>query len=248
MLRRILAAAFVAATAVAALPAAETIPNPTVSAAVSGGERGQAFGALTAADLAQSHYIETEHLFAGSANAYDKDGTWAVDGVWSVKPAKTAEYKVRMLVRRPADPARFNGVVVVEWLNVTALMEGAADYSQMKEEIERGGYAWVGIGAQASGVNAPRTGLKAWDGQRYASLAHPGDAYSYDIFAQGAQAIRHPKGVDPLGGVRIRHLIATGRSQSAFRLVTFLNAFHRRGPIFNGYLVHSRGANAAGLK
>jgi hypothetical protein len=164
-----------------------------------------------------------------------------------VKPARTADYKVRMLVRRPADPRRFNGVVVVEWLNVTAMLEGAADYMQMKEEIEREGYAWAGIGAQASGVNAPRTGLKAWDAERYASLAHPGDAYSYDIFAQGAQAILHPKGTDPLGGLRLQQFIATGRSQSAFRLVTFVNAFHARTHLFNGYLVHSRGANAAGL-
>src|SRR5437868_15515919 len=95
-----------------------------------------------------------------------------------------------MLVRLPADPARFNGVVIVEWLNVTAMAEGAADYMQMKEEIERRGYAWVGIGAQASGVNAPRTGLKAWDPERYGSLVHPGDAFSYDIFSQAMQAVR----------------------------------------------------------
>lgn len=28
-------------------------------------------------------------------------------------------YVTRVLVRRPTDPARFNGTVVVEWLNVT---------------------------------------------------------------------------------------------------------------------------------
>ena len=233
--------------AASVLGAAETVPNPTVSAPVGGAGRGQAFGAATAADLAQSHYTEAEYFFSGTANSYDKDGPWGVDGTWKVKPAKTADYKVRMLVRRPSDPRRFNGVVVVEWLNVTAMLEGAADYVQMKEEIEREGYTWVGIGAQASGVNAPRTGLKAWDAERYASLTHPGDAYSYDVFAQGAQAILHPKGTDPLGGLRIRQFIATGRSQSAFRLVTFLNAFHARTHLFNGYLVHSRGANAAGL-
>ena len=164
-----------------------------------------------------------------------------------MKPATTAEYKVRFVVRRPADAARFNGVVIVEWLNVSGLQEGAADYMQMKEEIEREGYAWVGIGAQAAGVNTPRVGLKAWDPERYGALIHPGDAYSYDIFSQGTQAILHPKGVDPLGGLRVRHAIATGRSQSAFRLVTYINAFHPRTHIFNGFLVHSRGANAAGL-
>jgi alpha/beta hydrolase family protein len=96
-------------------------------------------------------------------------------------------------------------------------------------------------------VNAPRTGLKAWDPTRYASLVHPGDAYSYDIFAQGGQALLHPNAIDPLGGLRVRQMIATGRSQSAFRLVTYVNAVHPLSRLFNGYFVHSRGANAAGL-
>jgi hypothetical protein len=226
--------------------AVDPVANPAVAGPVAGG-RGQPFGALSASDLAQSHYTEAEYFFSGTAASFEKDGAWGVDGAWRVKPSKTADYRVRMLVRRPADAARFNGIVVVEWLNVTAMLEGAADFIQMKEEIEREGYAWVGIGAQASGVNAPRTGLKAFDAARYGSLEHPGDAYSYDMFSQGVQAILHPKGVDPLGGLRVRKTIATGRSQSAFRLVTYINAFHARAQLFDGYLVHSRGANAAGL-
>src|SRR4029077_10870271 len=104
------------------------------------------------------------------------------------------------LIRRPTDARRFNGIVVVEWLNVTAQSEGAADFMQMQEELIRSGYAWVGVGAQAVGVNSG-TGLKAWDAARYGSLVHPGDAYSYDIYSQAAQAIRHPAAQDPLGGL-----------------------------------------------
>jgi hypothetical protein len=59
--------------------------------------------------------------------------------------------------------------------------------------------------------------------------------------------VRHPKGEDPLGGLRVRQLLSTGRSQSAFRLVTYVNAFHPMTHAFDGYFVHSRGANAAGL-
>ena len=43
-------------------------------------------------------------------------------------------------------------------------------------------------------------------------------------------------------------MIATGRSQSAFRLVTYINAVHPLAHPFDGYLVHSRGANASGFK
>ena len=42
-------------------------------------------------------------------------------------------------------------------------------------------------------------------------------------------------------------MLATGRSQSAFRLVTYINAVHPHARLFDGYVVHSRGANAAGL-
>jgi hypothetical protein len=191
--------------------------------------------------------MEEERFFSGTATAYQKVGTWGIDGVWEAAPNAKADYRVRMVVRRPVDPARFNGVLIVEWLNVSARLEGAADYSQMEDEIVRGGYAWVGIGAQSDGINAPGTGLKAWDATRYAPLVHPGDAYSYDIFSQGAQALRHPEGVDPLGGLRIRYMIATGRSQSAFRLVTYINAVHPIAHLFDGYLVHSRSSSASGI-
>jgi hypothetical protein len=226
--------------------AAPEIATPTVSAVVTGGTHGQPFGGLSGTDL-PAGYIEEERFISGSATSFTKSGEWGIDGRWALTPAGTAPFKVRMLVRRPKDAARFNGVVVVEWLNVTAQLEGAADYMQMQEEIVRDGYAWVGVGAQAVGVNAPGTGLKAWDAARYGSLTHPGDAYSYDIYSQAAQAVRHPKGEDPLGGLRVRQLLSTGRSQSAFRLVTYVNAFHPMTHAFDGYFVHSRGANAAGL-
>lgn len=237
--------ALVAAALTAAAPAA--VPNPIVSTPAAAGSHGGAFGAAATADLAASKYTETEYFVAGTAHAYEKDGAWGLDGVWKTKEGKPADYKVRMLVQRPVDARRFNGIVVVEWLNVTAMQEGAADLMQMKEEIVRQGYAWVGVGAQASGVNAPRTGLKAWDAVRYESLVHPGDAFSYDIFSQAAQAVRRPQGVKPLGDLQVKTMLATGRSQSAFRLVTYINAFHPHTHLFDGYLVHSRGANAAGL-
>jgi Alpha/beta hydrolase domain len=220
--------------------------SPALSAPVTGGTRGQAFGAWSEKDN-PAGFVEEERFLSGTATAYAKSGTWGVDGNWGVAPATTAPYAVRMLVRRPREASRFNGVVVVEWLNVTAQLEGAADYQQMQELLVRDGYAWVGVGAQAVGVNAPRTGLKAWDPSRYAPLVHPGDAYSYDIFSQAAQAIRHPARENALAGLSVRHVIATGRSQSAFRLVTYINAVHPILRLFDGYLVHSRGANAAGL-
>ena len=140
-----------------------------------------------------------------------------------------------MLVRRPVDPRRFNGIVVVEWLNVTALMEGAADFIQMQELLLREGYAWVGVGVQAAGVNTPRSGLKAWDPTRYGSLEHPGDNYAWDIYSQAGQALRHPDGIDPLGGLRIREMLSIGRSQSAAFMIGYINAIHPLSHVYDGY-------------
>jgi hypothetical protein len=216
---------------------------PSISRPVTGG-RGQPFAALASVPPG---YLEEERFLSATATSYAKEGQWDVDGRWSVKPAATAPYTVRLLIRRPTDAKRFNGIVVVEWLNVTAQAEGAADFMQMEEELVREGYGWVGVGTQAVGVNAPRTGLKAWDAARYATLSHPGDAYSYDIFSQAARAVRQLGGDAPLGGLRIQKVLATGRSQSAFRLVTYINAIHPTARLFDGYFVHSRGSNAAGL-
>ena len=222
-------------------------PSPaTLEGPVTRGAQGQPFGGLGTALPAGR--VEEEWLLSGEATSYRRAGVWGVDGRWEVTPDETEPFTVRLLVRRPAEASAFNGVVVVEWLNVTAGAEGAADYMQMAEELVRGGYAWVGVGAQAVGIHAPGTGLKAWDPVRYEPLHHPGDRFSYDVFSHAARVLRSPGPGGPLGDLAPEHLIAAGRSQSAFRLVTYLNAFHGREPLFDGYFVHSRGATAAGLR
>jgi hypothetical protein len=84
--------------------------------------------------------------------------------------------------------------------------------------------------------------LKEVDPERYGSLAHPGDAYAYDMFSQAAQAIRHPEGLNPLDDLKVDAVIAAGESQSAFFMVTYINAFQPLYHLFDGYLVHSRGS------
>ena len=57
----------------------------------------------------------------------------------SVRPGTTAPYVTRILVRRPAEDADFNGTVVVEWLNVSGGVDANPDYSYLGDEIHRGG-------------------------------------------------------------------------------------------------------------
>jgi hypothetical protein len=81
--------------------------------------------------------------------------------------------------------------------------------------------------------------LVAHDAERYRDLHHPGDQASFDIFRQAGRALgpRRPTSVDPLAGLEVRRLIATGDSQSAMRLVTYLNALHRDAAVFDGFLL-----------
>jgi hypothetical protein len=58
----------------------DVVTNPTLTAPITGGTRGGAFGALSAEALATAGYIEQEYFFEGVATEYAKAGTWNVDG------------------------------------------------------------------------------------------------------------------------------------------------------------------------
>ena len=72
------------------------------------------------------------------------------------------------------------------------------------------------------------------------------DAWSFDIFSQVGRAVAETPG-QLLGDLEPTAVIAAGESQSAGYLTTLVNAVHPLDPVFDGFLVHSRGANAAPL-
>jgi hypothetical protein len=67
------------------------------------------------------------------------------------------------------------------------------------------------------------------------------------MYSQAARALRQPSGLDPLDGLVAQRVIATGESQSAGRLVTYVNAVHPVADIYDGFLIHSRGDNGAAI-
>lgn len=224
------------------------VAQPLVEGPVTGGS-GAPFVAASLFDLAEVGYRQDEYFLTGTATSYRNVGALGVDGTWTVEPAASADYKTRIVVHRPIDPRRFNGTVIVEWLNVSGGLDAAADWIMAHTEFTRSGYAWVGVSAQYIGIEGGTPllpsltpmPLKTIDPVRYASLAHPGDSFSYDIFAQAAQAVLRPRGVDPLDGLHPELLLAAGESQSAFRMTVYVNALHPRDDIFDGFFIHSRG-------
>lgn len=231
--------------------ASAAVPVPTVTGPVTG--PGFPFVASTSFDLTPLGYTETEFFLSGTATGYTSAAPLGTDGRWSATPGNTATYQTRMLVRRPADAARFNGTVLVEWLNVTAGLDAAPDWIFAHTMLIREGFAWVGVSAQVVGISGGSNplglnlSLKAINSVRYGSLVHPGDSFSYDMFSQVAAAIRDAGGTRPLGELRVKRVIAIGESQSAFRLVTYVNAIHPIARVYDGFLIHSRSGGGAPL-
>jgi hypothetical protein len=208
-------------------------------------------------DLAANGYVEHEYFASGTAMAFKAD-SMPSDGKWTISPTTSAAYKTRILVREPANPAHFNGTVIVEWMNVSA-GESAPDWDFLNPMLMRDGYAYVGVSAQALGVNGGKallgtpgssggpSGLVNEEPARYGTLHHPGDQYALDMFAQIGQALRAPRPA-ALGGLKPKHVLAIGESQSAFYLTTFADALQPRTNVFDGIFIHSRGGSGASLQ
>jgi len=228
------------------------VPSPSIEGPIT--NPGTPFVAATTFDLAQVGYEEAEYFISGTARAYVNSAPLGTDGRWSVTTGETAAYKTRILVYRPTNPKKFSGTVVVEWLNVSGGVDAAPDWVQGHVELLREGVAWVGVSAQIVGVEGGPTllglmsqPLKVVNPARYGSLHHPGDSFSYDIFSQAGQAIRTPSGPNPLGTLKAKRVIAIGESQSASRMVNYVNAIHPVAHIYDGFLIHSRGSFGAAL-
>ncbi|MFL6660970.1 MAG: alpha/beta hydrolase domain-containing protein [Rhizobacter sp.] len=228
------------ALAAFALPAL-SVPNPIVTGPIqSTGTPGDAahdyIFFATAHELAPQRYVEQEFFVEGWANRYTTPAAADAIVISSGHP-----YRTRVIVRRPADAKDFNGTVLVEWTNVTNGFDAENVWFFGWEHFVRAGYAWVGVSAQRVGVDR----LKTWSPSRYGALdvtaggTITDDSLSYDIYSQVGQALRSPRGVDLLGGLRPKTFVSTGESQSASRLATYANAVIPLGNVYDGMLLLS---------
>ncbi len=134
----------------------DTVNDPVVTGPTSGGIRtGQPYG-TTMVPL-EDGWVEEEFFIEGTARTYT-----------ATTPQESA-YKSRILVRRPTDPADFNGTVILDWNNVTVPADRDVAWSPLHEVIMERGYMYVSVAAQRLGVEASPLGLKQWDPVRYGS-------------------------------------------------------------------------------
>jgi Alpha/beta hydrolase domain len=223
-------------------PAAQAeTPNPIVRGPVSGGVRG---------------YPQFASLYPMAANGYAEEEFFISGESTNLSSGRTLPYTTRIVVRRPVNPHRFNGTAVVEWVNVTGAADLETLWPSSGEWAMRQGYAWVSVSAQLVGTCCGPHSLKGWDPVRYAPILHPGDDYSFDIFSQAMAAVKRPHRnrtaldtparVDPMGGLRVEHIIAHGASQSAGRLTTYITGgYHQAADLADAFSVTRGGGSQA---
>ncbi len=226
----------------------------TLSGPITVGQVVEPESGATTGSTASYGYTEQEFFASGTADAFRATSAPS-DGRWKIAPDTSAPYKTRILVRLPTDPKRFNGTVVVEWLNVSS-GESSPDWDYLNPMLTRDGFGYVGVSAQSLGVDGgtgitsttgSSAGLVHQEPSRYGSLVHPGDQYALDIFAQVGRTLRLDKSPDLFSGLHPKHIIAVGESQSAFYLTTFADAIQPLTQTFDGIFIHSRGATGAPL-
>ena len=226
-------------------PEPEYLPVATPSVELPPADTGNLSLISTSFDLAAVGYVQEEFFLSGSASSFSNLSELGEDGRWEAEPAGTADYKTRVVVYRPASESDFSGTVFVEWLNVTAGFDVPAGWGAGHVEALRSGHAWVNVTAQRAGIEGTATPtlplfLKQANPARYGELDHPGDSFSYDMFSQVTAAIRDSAADGILGGFSAEVLIATGESQSASRLLSYINAIQPLYNAFDGFLVDSR--------
>jgi hypothetical protein len=204
---------------------------------------GTPFLGLGVFDLKALGYVVEEYFISGTAQSYKLTGEPTADGAWTAKPADTAPYATRIVVVRPADAKKFSGTVAVEWLNVTGGLDAGPDWTYSHREMLRSGMAYVGVSAQKVGVEGGQSlggagmPLKKANPARYGTLVHPGDNYAFDIFSQAGEAVKNGKVLGPL---KARHVLATGESQSAVFMTTYVDAIDPIARVYDGFYIHSR--------
>jgi len=114
-------------------------------------------------DLAAYGYVEEEYIISGHANIY----TWPSEEPRPLYQVKDAPYTSRILVRKPADQARFSGTVVFESVNNSRKISfPGAGWGLCFENILASGDAWLGYDVQLAGFRT----LEEFDPVRYAGL------------------------------------------------------------------------------
>ena len=231
---------------------AQTVPIPRVTGPLPVTADSYPFMAAnriqTPIDIAKLGYVEEEFLVSGTANVYN----WAVDGSVNVK-TPNAPYTTRILVRRPADPARFSGNVIVETVNNARNYDWSFIWPLSYDYFVERGDAFVAVTHKPEAIAA----LKKFNPKRYEllSFANPNPAEAcgtppatsdteeglkWDMISQVGALLKNKSATGPLPGFNVEYIYATTHTQE---LLTYINSVRSRAnlangkPVYDGYVI-----------
>ena len=154
-------ASFLAASRPASFPPAtgvRLLPE-TADSHIFGGSKHQ----VRPMDLAAYGYDEAEYLISGQAKMY----TWP-DGQEFPGIEAEGPYTNRFVIRKPADPARFSGNVIIEMNNwARGYDRPIAIWGNCADHVMKNGDAWVGVSVRSDIL----ANLRAFDPERYGELS-----------------------------------------------------------------------------
>jgi hypothetical protein len=165
----------------------------------------------------------------------------------TVGPAN-ASFKVRLLVRRPANPAKFSGMVLGE---PTHRGGNALICQYARFGIGKRGHLCADVMARPINLSNPNTagaGLHEFNLARYGSL-HVATDQTNEILAQVGRLLRSNLSGGPLAGYPVRTLVMGGTSDSSGATRAYMSSaamldhadlrMPDGGPIYEGFFVTS---------
>ena len=169
-------------------------------------------------DLAHFRYVTKEYFVTGTANGQP--------------------YKTRIVIRKPADNAKFSGFILAESMHPSGnpwVFHFTHTYSMTEGHI--------GLEILTSATQ----GFTEFNPQRYKDLA-VGQGQANEIIAQVGALIKSKQPNNPLAGLNVRKMILTGSSASAGVMVNYLPAhmvqrLSDMKPVFDGFMPTSNGGN-----
>ncbi|MCH7708987.1 MAG: hypothetical protein IH884_10895 [Myxococcales bacterium] len=204
-------------------------------------------GIRLVADLVQP-YVEEEFFVEGAATVFTYNEV-PVPG--EIIPFDVdVPYVTRIIVRRPVDPAKFKGTVVIEWWNSTAGFDTAPAWDASAEFFAREGWIYVGV-TNASNTIAhlvsgcslfagilPSTCLGRYDTPSL-TLSMPENGQAYEMVSQIANLLKSTSPENPIPPEfgYVERIFHAGQSQQGGSMVTYATAFH--SVVNDGYFVQA---------
>jgi len=188
-------------------------------------------------------YVEEEFFVSGTATLYNYANNPPLSPS-DVVGIDDLPYQTRIMVRRPVNPKKANGTVVIEWWNSTAGFDTAPAWDTSAEYFANEGVTYVGVTNSATSIGFMVSGCSAFGGPptcgtRYSTLSIPENGLAYDIVNQLTNLLKSDDPDNPLPpAYRPDIVLHAGESQQAGSVVTFASGFHEPG-LSDGYFVQS---------